>query len=409
MTAHADTLTVHEGDRLARRNAIVLALAQAFAGAQATIVFAAGGLAGYYLLGDDKSLATLPPSSFLIGTAIGTMPAALLMRRIGRRPGFLFGVFLGMLGGLLSMQAVLSGHFWMLCLGTGLSGIAASFGQQFRFAAADTASDDFKPKAISWVMAGGIAAGILGPQTSIIFRDYFDPIPFAGAFLGQALLLCMAFVILLFLRIPKQPSVSETGGGRPVLTIIRQPRFIISALCAITSYAIMSFVMTAAPLAMVACNYSPTDAAHGIQWHVMAMFGPSFFTGHLIARYGKETIVSAGLVLLFGCAVVALSGVDLAHFFVALILLGLGWNFGFIGATAMVTECYRPEERAKVQGVNDFLVFGFVSCASLMSGKFLAWFGWEAINWTVIPFVVLCFGMLVWLAIDRRRRSRRIA
>ncbi|MCB1491730.1 MAG: MFS transporter [Rhodobiaceae bacterium] len=402
-------MTVHEGDRLARRNAIVLALAQAFAGAQATIVFAAGGLAGYYLLGDDKSLATLPPSSFLIGTAIGTMPAALLMRRIGRRPGFLFGVFLGMLGGLLSMQAVLSGHFWMLCLGTGLSGIAASFGQQFRFAAADTASDDFKPKAISWVMAGGIAAGILGPQTSIIFRDYFDPIPFAGAFLGQALLLCMAFVILLFLRIPKQPSVSETGGGRPVLTIIRQPRFIISALCAITSYAIMSFVMTAAPLAMVACNYSPTDAAHGIQWHVMAMFGPSFFTGHLIARYGKETIVSAGLVLLFGCAVVALSGVDLAHFFVALILLGLGWNFGFIGATAMVTECYRPEERAKVQGVNDFLVFGFVSCASLMSGKFLAWFGWEAINWTVIPFVVLCFGMLVWLAIDRRRRSRRIA
>ena len=250
---------------------------------------------------------------------------------------------------------------------------------------------------------------IAGMRRATAGTVLLDPIPFAGAFLGQALLLCMAFVILLFLRIPKQPSVSETGGGRPVLTIIRQPRFIISALCAITSYAIMSFVMTAAPLAMVACNYSPTDAAHGIQWHVMAMFGPSFFTGHLIARYGKETIVSAGLVLLFGCAVVALSGVDLAHFFVALILLGLGWNFGFIGATAMVTECYRPEERAKVQGVNDFLVFGFVSCASLMSGKFLAWFGWEAINWTVIPFVVLCFGMLVWLAIDRRRRSRRIA
>lgn len=405
MTAEVHDTTHFEDDRLARRNAVVLAIAQAFGGASATIIFAAGGLAGYYLLGTDKSLATLPPTSFLVGTAIGTVPAAMLMRRIGRRAGFMSGMVLGIVGGFIAMQGILVGLFWLLCLGCGIGGFAAAFGQQFRFAAADTASEAFRPKAISWVLVGGVAAGVIGPQSVITFGDYFDPIPFAGAFLGQMLVMTAAFVVLAFLKIPRPPPASVTGGGRPLGEILAQPRFIMAALCAITSYAIMSFVMTAAPLAMVACNHTPDDAALGIQWHVIAMFGPSFFTGHLIARFGKETIVGVGLGLLLCCALVALSGIDLTHFYLALILLGVGWNFGFIGATAMVTECYRPEERSKVQGANDFLVFGSVGVASLMSGKMLSWLGWDAINWTTIPFIVLCFGLLIWLAMDKRRTA----
>lgn len=404
MTALADTIDQTD-DRLARRNAVVLALAQSFGGAQATIVFAAGGLAGFYLLGADKSLATLPPTFFLVGTASGTVPAALLMRRIGRRPGFMTGMAVGIAGALVAMQAVLLGDFWMLCAGTLLGGFAGAFTQQFRFASADTASEGFRPKAIAWVMAGGVAGGVIGPQTAIHFMDVFDPIPFAGAFLGQAVIMAIAFLILLMLRIPKLPPARRGDSGRPVFEIMRTPRFIVSVLCAVTAYAIMSFVMTAAPLAMVAYSHTPTDAALGIQWHVIAMFAPSFVTGHLIARFGKETVVAAGLVMLLGCALVALSGFDLSHFYIALILLGVGWNFGFIGATAMVTETYRPEERAKVQGANDFIVFGVVGFASFMSGKLLAAFGWETINWMVLPFVGLCCAMLIWLAVDRRRRG----
>ncbi|MCG8418202.1 MAG: MFS transporter [Proteobacteria bacterium] len=393
-------------DTRARRNAVVLAVAQAFGGAQATIVVAAGSLAGYYLLGADKSLATLPPTSFLIGTACGTVPAALLMRRVGRRAGLMAGMSIGVAAGLISMQGIILGLFWMLCAGSLLGGFAAAFAQQFRFAAADTASEEFRPKAIAWVMAGGVAAGVIGPQTVIHFKDIFDPIPFAGAFLGQAAVMAAAFLVLIFLRIPRLPVAPRHMRGRPILEIMRTPRFIVSVLCAVTAYAIMSFVMTAAPLAMVACGFDTVDAAFGIQWHVIAMFAPSFFTGSLINRFGKETIVATGLLLLLGCALVALSGIDLANFYIALILLGIGWNFGFIGATAMVTETYRPEERAKVQGANDFIVFGIVAFASLMSGQVLAAAGWAAINVIVLPFLVLCFAMLTWLAIDRRRRSR---
>ncbi|WP_298958046.1 MFS transporter [uncultured Roseibium sp.] len=391
-------------DRLAKRNALLLALAQAVGGASASIVIATGPLVGYMMLDEDKSLATLPVSTMVLGTAFGTIPAGMIMRRYGRRAGFAGASLLGVLAGLLASFAVFRDSFLLFSLACCLGGFTGAFVQQYRFAAADTASNAFKPKAISWVLAGGVLAGIVGPQTVIATKDLFSPILFAGTYLAQAGLALVAFVLVLFIKIPKPPRISHAqAGGRPLLEIMAQRRFIVAAACGICSYALMSLVMTATPLAMIACGLTETDAALGIQWHVLAMFGPSFFTGSLIARYGKERVVSIGLALLAGCSVVALMGIELTHFWTALVLLGLGWNFGFIGATAMLTEAYRPEERNMVQAANDFLVFGFVAAASFSSGALLNAFGWGTVNILVFPFVALCLGLLGWLVWAERK------
>lgn len=391
-------------DRLAKRNAVLLALAQALGGASASIVIATGPLVGYMMLDQDKSLATLPVSAMVLGTAFGTIPAGIIMRRFGRRAGFTGAAILGVLSGLLASFAVFRDQFLLFSLACSMGGFAGAFVQQYRFAAADTASDAFKPKAISWVLAGGVLAGVVGPQTVIATKDMFAPVMFAGTYLAQAGLALLSLFLLAFIRIPKPPVQNrKQSGGRPLRVIMMQPRFIVAAACGICSYALMSLVMTATPLAMIACGLSETDAALGIQWHVLAMFGPSFFTGSLIARFGKERIVSIGLTLLAGCSIVALMGIELAHFWTALVLLGLGWNFGFIGATAMLTDTYRPEERNMVQAVNDFLVFGFVAAASFSSGALLNAFGWGTVNVLVFPFVVLCIGLLVWLVQAERK------
>lgn len=384
-------------DQLARRNAFLLALAQAIGGALASIVITTGPLVGYMMLAEDKSLATVPVSAMVLGTAFGTLPAGMIMRRFGRRAGFMGASLLAAVSGLIAAYAVFQNTFGLFAVACGMGGFAGAFVQQYRFAAADTASDAFKPKAISWVLAGGVLAGVVGPQTVIATKDMFEPILFAGTYLAQAGLSIISLILVSFIKIPKPPKQTATSGGRPILEIMRQPRFIVAAACGICSYALMSLVMTATPLAMIGCGLSETDAALGIQWHVMAMFGPSFFTGNLIARFGKETIVSIGLALLAACSVVALMGVELANFWTALILLGLGWNFGFIGATAMLTDTYRPEERNMVQATNDFLVFGFVALASFSSGALLNAFGWDTVNWLVFPFVVLCLILLGWL------------
>ena len=384
-------------DNLARRNALVLAVAQALGGANASIVIALGGLSGSYLLGADKSLATLPITAMVLGIAAGAIPAGQITRRLGRRTGFIGGAAIGFLGAAFSVQAILIESFALFCAASFLSGIYGAFVHQFRFAAADTASASFKPKAISWVMAGGILAGIIGPQTVIHTKDLLQPIMFAGAYVGQAVLAILTMFVLIFLKIPKLSAEHRKSSGRPLFEIIRQRSFLIAATSGICAYALMNFVMTAAPLAMVACGYSTADAALGIQWHVLAMFGPSFFTGSLIARYGKVKIVAVGFLMLGLCAVIALQGIEIAHFWGALVLLGLGWNFAFIGATAMVTDTYRPEERNKVQSVNDFLVFGFVAAASLASGGTLNAFGWDAINYAVFPVIAFC-GFLLFFA-----------
>jgi len=402
MTAVAQDAFVD--DRLAKRNAVLLALAQALGGASASIVITTGSLVGYMMLDEDKALATVPVSAMVLGTAFGTIPAGIIMRRFGRRAGFMGSALVGVASGLLAAYAVLLNHFLLFSFACGLGGFAGAFVQQYRFAAADTASDAFKPKAISWVLAGGVLAGVVGPQTVIATKDMFAPILFAGTYFAQAGLALIAMCLLAFIKIPKPPRQShKQAGGRPLGQIMKQPRFIVAAACGICSYALMSLVMTATPLAMIGCGLSETDAALGIQWHVLAMFGPSFFTGSLIARFGKERIVSIGLALLAGCAVVALMGLELAHFWTALILLGLGWNFGFIGATAMLTDTYRPEERNLVQAVNDFLVFGFVAAASFSSGALLNAFGWATVNILVFPFVVLCIGLLIWLTLAERK------
>ncbi len=391
-------------DRLAKRNALLLAFAQALGGASASIVIATGSLVGSSLLGVDKSLATVPVSAFVLGTAIGTLPAGAIMRRFGRRAGFMGASGFGIFAALLAAFAVFQGNLPLFILACAGSGFVGAFVQQFRFAAADTASDSFKPKAISWVLAGGVLAGVVGPQTVIFTKDMFSPILFAGTYVAQAGLSFLAMVLLAFVKIPKPARrKGSTHGGRPIRTIMAQPRFIVAAACGICSYALMSLVMTATPLAMIGCGFSETDAALGIQWHVLAMFGPSFFTGSLIARFGKERIVSIGLILLAGCSIIALMGIELAHFWSALVLLGLGWNFGFIGATAMLTDTYKPEERNMVQATNDFLVFGFVAFASFSSGALLNAFGWSTVNWLVFPFVVLCFILLGWLVMHERR------
>ncbi len=402
MTAVSPEILVD--DRLAKRNAVLLALAQAIGGASASIVIATGPLIGYMMLDSDKSLATLPVSAMVLGTAFGTIPAGIIMRRFGRRAGFMGASIVSMLAGVLASYAVFQDQFYLFALACCLGGFAGAFVQQYRFAAADTASDAFKPKAISWVLAGGVLAGIVGPQTVIATKDMFAPILFAGTYLAQAGLAFVAMCLLVFIKIPKPPKQDHTqADGRPLIEIMKQPRFIVAAACGICSYALMSLVMTATPLAMIGCGLSETDAALGIQWHVLAMFGPSFFTGSLIARFGKERIVSIGLSLLAGCAIIALTGIELAHFWSALILLGLGWNFGFIGATAMLTDTYRPQERNLVQAVNDFLVFGFVAAASFSSGALLNAYGWSTVNLLVFPFVVLCIGLLVWLAVAEKR------
>ena len=393
--------------RQARRNVGILAVAASISGSMPAICITLGGLTGLYLLGEDKSLATLPVSGFNLGVAMGALPAALYMRRVGRRIGFMTGSMIAAIGGATACVAVIAGLFSLFFLGLAAVGFAAAFTQQYRFAAADAGTEAFRARAISLVMFGGIAAAVIGPQTVIFARDLLAPVPFAGAFLAMTGLAFCAMFVLSFLggAARNPPPAAASRGGRRLAEIVRQPRFIVAVVCAMGSYALMSFVMTAAPLAMVACGLGEDNAALGIQWHILAMYGPSFFTGALIARFGSEAIIAVGMGLLAGCGVVALSGIDLAHFWIALVLLGVGWNFGFIGSTTMLTQTYRIEERGKVQGLNDFLVFGSVAVASFSSVKVFTSFGWESLNLIIFPVVGVCFLALLAAVFVRRRES----
>ena len=400
--------SVSNDDREPRRNALILTAAGAVGGSAPAIAISLGGLAGSYLLGADKSLATLPVSFFVVGGALGAIPAAMLMTRVGRRAGFIVGALSGIVGGIAAGYAVQAGSFLGFTIGLAIAGIANAFINQYRFAVADAGSPAFRAKAISWSMAGGLAAAVLGPQSIILTRHWFDPIPFVAGFFAMSALAFLGMLFLFFLRgaaaaVPA-PVPKGQSGGRPLSEIVRQPRFIVALVCGIGSFALMSLVMTAAPLAMVGCGLGEDTVALGIQWHIIAMYGPSFFTGALIARFGKETIVAVGLALLAGCAVVGLAGIDVMNFWVALILLGLGWNLGFIGSTAMLTETYRPEERNKVQGLNDAILFGFVALASFSSGSLFSSVGWGAINLVVFPVVALCaLALAVAVFSDRRQ------
>ncbi len=379
---------------------------RAVLGAAGPISFAVGSLAGHQLLGLDKSLATAPLTGFNVGVAIGAVVVAAVSRAFGRQVSFMLGGFALAAGGALAAFSLLRADFWMFAFSLMIIGLSSGFTQKIRFAAADASPSFFKARAISWILAGGIISAIVGSQLAILAKSLFESVMFAGSFVALIPLGLIAVLILAFLKLPPlTSSTGETGStGRPLMEIILTQRFITGMICGISTYALMTFMMTGAPLAMVVgCGFSPDMATLGIQWHVLAMFAPSFFTGMLITRFGTEKVVAAGLVILLSCAIVAHMGVALWNFWGALILLGLGWNFGFIGSTAIVASSYRPEEADKVQGFHDIILFGTVALSSFASGKVFAAFGWSAMNLVIWPISILCLLLLGALMLRKSR------
>ena len=386
------------------RNIWLLVMAQALGAASVPIIISLGGIVGQRLT-DTPSLSTLPVSLFSLGLALSTIPAALLMRQWGRRAAYTLGALMGLSAGLVAAFGILRESFWLFCVGTLIAGFYAACVQSYRFAASDCVAAPQRAKAISRIMVGGLVAAVIGPQVVIWTRDALPGAPFAGSFFGQAGLALLALPLLLLLRMPQQQAATTEGAARSLGSIARRPEFFVAVTAGVVAYGAMSFIMTAAPMAMLGCGHTVGASVLGIQWHVLAMFAPSFFTGHLIARFGKIAVTGAGLLLIAASGLLALSGLELLHFWGSLILLGLGWNFGFIGATAMVTDVYASSERAKVQALNDFLVFGTSALASFSSGHFLGSAGWNAINAALMPLVAATLLMLAWLARRNARQS----
>ncbi|HEX6118474.1 MAG TPA: MFS transporter [Dongiaceae bacterium] len=384
------------GRREERGTIVRLAVAQALAGANSVVVYATGAIIGA-MLAPDKALATLPISIFVIGMALSILPAGMIARRYGRRAAFLAGTAGGVLSGLLAALAVILGSFWLFCLATLFGGAYAAVVLSFRFAAADCVEPERRPRALSIVMAGGVAAGVVGPQLVTYTMDLWPPHMFAATFLAQAMAAALSAIVLTGVRLP-MPTTAEIAGGRPLAVIARQPRFVIAALCGAVSYMLMNFLMTAAPLAMHMSGHTQETSNLGLQWHVIAMYAPSFFTGRLIERFGAGRVVAAGLGLTGLSAAVGLLGVDVAHFWVTLILLGLGWNFSFVGASALVLECHRPEEKTRVQALNDFIVFGTMAAGSFTSGALLTAYGWDTVLWVSLAPLALAGAALALAA-----------
>ncbi len=387
------------------RNVVVLAFAQAVLGSQLAIHIILGGLAGA-VLADGVSLATLPISIVVVVTMLAAPGASLLMGRFGRRYGFLLGAAAGTVGGALAVLALVQSSFGLFLIASAFFGIYQAFHSFYRFAAADTASERFKPKAISWVFAGGLVSALIGPEIVQLTGDLLAPVPFAGAYLSIIALNLVGAAGLAFLDIPP-PRTGHVGvdAALPLRAVLKRPRLVVAVICGMVGFASMSLVMTSTPLALTAEGYTTDHAADVVRWHIFAMYAPSFFTGLVIARFGVIKVIAAGLALLAACAAVALSGIELHHFYAALILLGIGWNFAFIGATTLLASAHTPSEQAKVQGLNDFLVFGLVALASFGSGVLLSHDGWRAVQWAMMPALALSAAALVSLAVHERRAA----
>lgn len=390
-----------------KRRVLLLAASQTVTLTVIVLAFTLGAILGHELAA-DKSLATLPNALMVIGTAVATIPAALLVRRLGWRGALLAGTGLGLGGGLLGFYALSAGSFALFALAYGLLGMYQSFGNYHRFAAAEAASDAFRSRAVSWVLSGGVVAAIAGPKLAEWGLSLLGDAPYTGAFALAALLAVSAILVLLFLDMGRPGAGADTSPARSLVTVARQPAFFVATTSAAIGYGAMVLAMTAAPLAMVGHHrHGIGDAAFAIQLHVLGMFLPSFFTGGLIRRFGLLRVMSTGIVLLAGHVVIALSGVAVAHFVSALVLLGIGWNFLYVGGTVLLTATYRPSERAKAQALNDFIVFGVVAAASLSAGWLLHHFGWQAVNYAILPFLALAGGLIVWFGL--RRRALRAA
>ena len=386
-----------------RLNVVILALCQALYLSASSIQVALSGLVGA-MLAPDKLLATLPFSLITVMTASTTIPASFVMARLGRRAGFVLGALIGGTGGAISSIAIFRQSFIAFCIGNALMGCFQAVAQYYRFAAADAAEPAFKSRAVSWVMAGGVAAALLGPGIAGFSKDLFAPITFAGSYLAIVVLAALSILLLSRLSIPVPAAAAAAGqGGRKLAVIARQPAFIAAVANGVLGYATMVFVMSATPLAAVACGHSSDDAIGIIRMHLLGMFAPSFVTGSLIARFGVTRVLLAGAGMLLASALAALSGLALYNFWAALALLGVGWNFLYVGGTTLLTAAYRPEERAKTQAANEFLTFGVVAVASFASGGVMARIGWNAINYATFPLLLIAAATTLWYATVSRR------
>ena len=395
-------MSIKGNNQLAKRNVAVLICAQAILGSQMPMIFTVGGLAGQSLA-SNACFATLPISMIVLGSMLTASPLSNLMQKFGRKFGFFIGAIGGLTGGIIGAVGLATGSFAIFLMGSFLTGIYMSAQGFYRFAATDTATKSFRPKAISYVMAGGLASAIIGPQIVKVTAEAMV-IPFLGTYIAVVILNFLGSFLFLLLKIPKLAKKNiYDQNKRSHKQLVSTPRIAVAMICAMVSYAMMNLVMTSTPLAVVGCGYSPSDAANVVSAHVIAMFLPSFFTGHLITRYGEELIVGIGLFFLALAGIVALSGVNLENFFLALVFIGLGWNFGFIGATTMLTNSHSEAERGRIQGMNDLFVFGGVTVASFSSGGLMNCTGgnhltgWTSVNLAIFPMLLIAAATLVWL------------
>jgi MFS family permease len=385
-----------------RRSVLLLAVSQALHGTSIGASFIAIALVGN-ALADDKSLMTLPVALLFVAAMATTLPASFFMRRVGRRLGFITGAAIACAGALISAVAIFERSFLLFCLGAAVIGCFNAFAQYFRFAAADAAAPDFRAKAISLVLAGGVVSAVTGPMLGLVTKDLFAPVQYAGIYVSLAAIFLLMIALMLFIDIPGLSPAERRESGRPLREIVRQPMFLVAALAATASYATMMLLMTVAPPAMVECNLSFADTAWMMQGHTLGMFAPSFFTGHLIKRFGVLNVMLSGALLFVATLAIDLSGVELLHFFVGMTLLGIGWNFLFVGGTTLLTQTHTPAEAAKVQGFNDFLIWTSVTAAVLASGALQTGLGWTFVNVGVMPVVAAALGLTLWLKLSGRK------
>jgi MFS family permease len=388
--------------RADRQNVLVLSACQMLFGSCRSLLSATAPLVAYTIV-DEKGLATLPTSLIIVGTALSTIPAAMFMRRLGRRAGFIVGAAIGAAGGAVCLAATIAGYFWLFAAGTLLFGVCAGFAQLYRFAATDVAAPDYRGKAISLVLAGGVVAAFIGPQLARE-GEHLLPIPFAGGYILLTVVSLLSVLALLFLNLPDRKSVRHDGPRRPLKTVMAQPVFIVSTLVATIAQGVMTLLMTATPIAMLECNHRFADTAFVIEWHIFAMYAPGFFTGLLIARFGEIFMIQAGILIQLVCVGVALSGQGVAEFWLSLLLLGLGWNFTFTAATTLIVHAYTPAERDATQGATNFIIYAFVAALSLSSGAIVHYLGWMWVNLGALPLIVLSGAATLWYSAGPGRK-----
>lgn len=390
------------------KNVVILSLCQALFFSGRTLTFFAASLVAIAMLGENLTYATVPVTMMLVGTALGTLPAAFLMRAWGRKWGFAFGSAIGCAGAMIAAQAVAMDSFVLFSVGILISGFYSAFAQQYRFAAAEVAPEHLKEKSVSIVIAMSVVGAVVGPETALLAKGWISAVPFQGAFWMLAAFYGLSGVIILFGEFPRLTQQEYEDTGRPLSAIMVSPTFIVALIAALFGYVVMNFLMVVTPITMETLKtvvFSHENIKLVIQWHVVGMFLPGFVTGHLIRKFGVVRIIATGAFILLCSVLVALNGITFAHFMTALILLGVGWNFTFTGGTILVTEVHSPAERAKVQGTNDFLLFTGLACSSLMAGSVYHFFGWAWVNYAMLPVILVILLSALWLRSVRRKEQ----